>query len=112
MQNRVILVIDDDPNIRMLLERAIQRMGAQVFSAANVSDGLRLFREQKPDLVLLDIVLPDATGWEALEHIRKISRTPIIMVTSLTRDNEVVRGLSMGADDYIKIGRASCRERV
>ena len=96
-----VLVIDDSASERALLMDRLQRAGYEPFAAENGRDGLRMLFELRPDIVLLDIVMPEPDGWTTLERIRQISDVPVIMVTSLDADIDRVRGLRGGADDYV-----------
>ncbi len=96
-----IMVVDDDPLIRQLLGYQLGGAGYQVCVAQNGREALeRLFLEH-PDLVLLDVVMPDMSGWDVCNQIRSCSSIPIIMLTAKSADNDVVTGLRVGADDYI-----------
>ena len=101
MHNKKILVIDDDAQLRRLTEYPLTRAGADVAVAKNGKEGLRQFYEQKPDLVILDVMMPEMDGWETCKNIRQLSDVPIIMVTARGNDEDVIKGLELGADDYI-----------
>lgn len=101
MKNKKILVIDDDPQLRRLTEYPLTRAGADVTLAKNGKDGLRQFYEKQPDLVILDVMMPEMDGWETCKNIRQLSDVPIIMVTARGNDEDVIKGLELGADDYI-----------
>lgn len=101
MQDKTILVIDDDIHMCFLLEKAFERVGARVHSATDPGEGLRKLQAINPDLVILDIVIPDASGWEICRQIRELSAVPIVIVTVLHRDQEVIRGLEAGADAFM-----------
>jgi two-component system KDP operon response regulator KdpE len=75
--------------------------GARVLTAPSAEDGLRQFDARQPDLVLLDIMLPETDGWQVCEWMRQRSEVPIIMLTALGQDQYIVRGLDSGADDYV-----------
>jgi len=96
-----ILAIDDDPFLLELIEKGLSKEGYQVITAATGPEGLRLLAEQKPHLVLLDIMLPRMDGWQVCSQIRKDSTVPIIMLTARGTQSDVIRGLQMGADDYL-----------
>lgn len=97
-----ILIIEDDATIRMTMEFALKRAGYQVICAADGLQGLEIARLNNPDLILLDIMLPNMDGREVTRAIRHYDReTPIIMVTALGSDDDKVAGLDAGADDYI-----------
>jgi DNA-binding response OmpR family regulator len=96
-----ILVIEDDNELASFISWQLQHQGYQVEVARRAVDGLARVREWAPDLVLLDIMMPEMDGWEACERIRQVSSVPIIMTTALGTEKDVVRGLEMGADDYL-----------
>jgi two-component system KDP operon response regulator KdpE len=97
-----VLIIDDDATFRNLVEQVLTQKGYQVLKASSGREGLRLMFDQRPDLVLLDVVIPGIDGWQVCSRIREISDTPIIMITGKHKSEEdIVRGLDYGADDYI-----------
>jgi two-component system phosphate regulon response regulator PhoB len=99
-----ILVVEDEPITQALLAASLERAGHQVLRAASVAEAQAVIRETLPDLVLLDWVLPDATGVTLARQLRADQRTrdiPIIMLTSRSEDTEKVMGLEAGADDYV-----------
>ena len=96
-----ILVIDDDPFLLQLIKTGLETSGYQVVTAAAGKEGLKSVDETKPHLVILDIMLPDMSGWEVCHQIRKFSVVPIIMLTALGSQADIVRGLQAGADDYL-----------
>ena len=101
MQGKKILVIDDDANLCQVVEVALVAAGAIVFIASNGKKGLQLFFAHRPDLVILDIRMPVMDGWETCRQIRLLSDIPIIMLTTMDADDDIVRGLDYGADDFI-----------
>ncbi|MCB0212854.1 MAG: response regulator transcription factor [Anaerolineae bacterium] len=101
MQGRKILVIDDDPSTTQLLKSAFAKAGGAVITANNGQEGLQQFYTHRPDLIILDVKMPDMDGWETCRIIRKLSNVPIIMLTIRDNDEEIIRGLDSGADDYI-----------
>jgi DNA-binding response OmpR family regulator len=109
-----VLVIDDDPDIRGLLRELLERAGYDVSEAANGRLGLRSLYAEQPDLVLLDVAMPELDGWETLERIRDLSEVPVLMLTARTAELEKVRGLKAGADDYVAkpFGRQELLARV
>jgi len=96
-----VLVIEDDRNIADLLRLYLEQDGFEVILAADGGKGVAAFEEARPDLVLLDIMLPVMDGWAVCREIRSASRTPIIMLTARGETLDKVSGLEMGADDYI-----------
>jgi two-component system KDP operon response regulator KdpE len=96
-----ILVVDDDPFLLQLIETGLEKSGYQVITASDGEESLRLLDETKPHLILLDVMLPDMSGWEICQHIRRFSTIPIVMLTALGSQADIVRGLEAGADDYL-----------
>ena len=96
-----VLVVDDAEKIRAAVCRLLQAAGHEVLEAENGRDALRVLYAAKPDLVLLDVSMPDMDGWTALERIRELTSVPVLMVTARDAPRERVRGLRSGADDYI-----------
>lgn len=101
INGKKILVIDDDVFVREIVSETMQQEGAVVFTAENGQEGLRQFYATQPDLVLLDVMMPHMTGWEIGRQIRQLSNVPIIMLTSLSKEEDIVRGLDYGAVDYV-----------
>ena len=99
---RKILVVDDDPALVRLVDQVLTHEGYLVLKAGNGQEALRLLFVEKPDLVLLDVVMPGIDGWQTCSRIRDVSDIPIILITG-QRNNEddIVRGLDAGADDYL-----------
>lgn len=96
-----ILVIEDEDDIALALKVLLHRQGHATTHASDGSSGLRAAHEVHPDLVLLDIGLPDLDGWSVLSRLRDISDVPVLMLTAAGRDEDKVRGLRGGADDYL-----------
>jgi two-component system KDP operon response regulator KdpE len=96
-----ILVIDDEETTVQLIAILLERRGYEVVKAYKAEDGLRRAYRNQPDLVLLDIMMPDMDGWEVCKRLREMSDVPIIFLTARGETRDVVRGLEMGADDYI-----------
>ena len=97
-----ILVVDDDPAFVRLVEQVLTQKGYEVLNATSGEEGLRLLFTQRPDIVLLDVVMPRMDGWQTCSRIRDISDIPIIMLTGQKKTEEdVVRGLDYGADEYL-----------
>lgn len=99
--NAKILIVDDEPRYLRLMEANLASEGYQVVKAAEGLEAVNLVIEQKPDLVLLDVMMPVLDGFGACERIREFSNVPIIMVTARGSEADRVRGLDLGADDYI-----------
>ena len=98
---RTVLVVEDDRNIADLLRLYLEKEGYEVRLAYDGLKALEKFRETKPDLVLLDVMLPGMDGWGVCRSIRQDSKTPIIMLTAKSETEDKVSGLRQGADDYI-----------
>src|SRR5215210_1748021 len=96
-----VLVVEDDADLRDLLRELLQRRGYEVSVAPDGREALRALFEWRPDLVVLDLVLPRLDGWGALERIRDASDVPVLILTARTAEVEKVRGLRAGADDYL-----------
>jgi two-component system KDP operon response regulator KdpE len=96
-----ILVVEDEPEFAALVELWITRAGYRVATARTGPDALRRFYDDRPDLVILDVALPGLDGWQLIERIREFSRVPILMVTARGSEADRIRGLKLGADDYI-----------
>ena len=101
MQKEKILVVDDDKNICDLLRMYLEKEGYAVAMAHNGIDAVNAFNASNPDLILLDIMLPQLDGWQVCREIRKVSEAPIIMLTAKDEVFDKVLGLELGADDYI-----------
>ena len=98
---RIVLVIEDDDSIREIVTRVLEDEGFTVVSAVNGLRGLEKFLKTTPDLVLLDVKMPEMDGWETLQNIRKVSETPVVMLTVFGSTDDIIKGLEMGADDYL-----------
>jgi DNA-binding response OmpR family regulator len=96
----VVLMVDDDPQLRVMLGYALRQEGFQVDEASTGEDALEMLRQQQPDIILLDVLMPGLGGVETCRRIREQSTVPIIMLTALGRDEDIVSGLEAGADDY------------
>ena len=101
LQDKRILIVEDDNNLRYLLEKVITREGAEALSAADGNEGVRRFFEHRPDLVILDIMMPGQDGWQVYKQIRRMADTPVIFLTALGKENDIVKGLDLGAIDYV-----------
>lgn len=96
-----VLIIEDDPNIAELIRLYLEKDSFEVDMAADGKAGVEAFHNKKPDIVLLDIMLPEMDGWSVCREIRKTDKTPIIMLTAKDETVDKVTGLELGADDYI-----------
>ncbi|MGH2787693.1 MAG: response regulator transcription factor [Actinomycetota bacterium] len=96
-----VLLIEDEESIHEPLAAALEREGFAPEVATTVAEGLEKFRSRPPDLVLLDVMLPDGDGRDVLREIRRTSRTPVVMLTARGEEMDRVLGLELGADDYV-----------
>ena len=101
MPNAIILIIDDEQNVLNLLEAYLRREGYSVNTASDGASGLQSARAYQPDLIILDIMLPNLDGFEVLTRLRRESNVYIMMLTAKTEELDRVIGLSVGADDYV-----------
>jgi DNA-binding response OmpR family regulator len=109
-----ILVVEDAEDVRELLHRVLERAGFDVATAVDGHDALRQFHRMRPDVVILDVGLPNLDGWQVLERIRIMSDTPVLMLMALGTERDKIRGLDGGADGYLvkPFGRAELVARV
>src|SRR4051812_49698798 len=98
---RTILVVDDEPTLREALVDALETDGFRAVAAADGREALSLFRSERPDLILLDLMLPELSGIEVCRIIRAESGVPIVMLTAKDSELDKVVGLELGADDYV-----------
>ena len=96
-----ILIVEDEANIRELLRLYLEREGYTVIEAENGVEGIKKWKSEKPDMLLLDVMMPVMDGWAVCKEIRAESDVPIIMLTAKGETADRVSGLEMGADDYI-----------
>jgi DNA-binding response OmpR family regulator len=100
-RNRVILVVDDEERMARFVHLNLEHDGFRVVEAYRGLQAIQALRDSLPDLVLLDIMLPDMDGFEVLKMIREVSSIPVIMLTAKGEEDDRVRGLELGADDYV-----------
>jgi DNA-binding response OmpR family regulator len=98
---RTILVVDDEPTLRETLAEQLEADGFRVITAADGREALALFREHRPELVILDLMLPELSGVEVCRILRQESGVPILMLTAKSSEIDKVLGLELGADDYV-----------
>lgn len=101
IHNNTILIVDDDDAVRALASTALEQDGFQVIMASRGHDGLELFHSRQPDLVILDLMLPDIDGYDICFAIRKESQVPIIILSAKDEEVDKVVGFRMGVDDYV-----------
>ena len=97
----MVVLVEDDPRIRSGIVRTLTDRGYETRATGNGLEGLTLIVDEKPDVVLLDLGLPDISGLDLLRMLRAVSEVPVIVVTARDDDDEIVRTLDLGADDYI-----------
>ena len=97
----LILVVDDDPAIRAGLAAELEVTGHEIVTAADGNEGALRFRERTPDLVVTDLAMPEADGFELIEVVRAAGQTPIIVISVRGGDSDKIRALDLGADDYV-----------
>ena len=97
-----VLVAEDEPHIRNLIKDYLQNDGMEVVEASNGEQAVQLFmKEASIDLVILDVMMPKKNGWEVCEEIRMISEVPVLFLTALSESQDELKGLNLGADDYV-----------
>jgi len=96
-----LLVVDDEEDLQQLLRTMLERRGYELLTASGGLQAIRLVYHERPDLILLDVMMPGMDGWETLKRIREMSTVPVIMLTALGEVAHIVQGLQTGADDYI-----------
>jgi DNA-binding response OmpR family regulator len=101
MANPLILIVDDEKNIADLAKMYLTKEGYDIITAEDGNEGLRMFRERKPTLIVLDLMLPGVDGLEVCRQVRRESTVPIVMLTARSDDIDRIVGLELGADDYL-----------
>jgi DNA-binding response OmpR family regulator len=96
-----VLLIEDDKDIALGVRTVLTRNGFAVTTVGDGREGLRVFHGERPDIVILDVGLPEMDGWTVLERIRELSEVPVLMLTAHGQESDKVRGLRTGADDYV-----------
>ncbi len=99
--SQTILVVDDEPKLLDLVRTILEKESYNIIEARNGQEAIEKVRQELPDLVLLDVMMPQMDGYEALAEIRRASNTPVIMLTVQATESDKVRGLELGADDYV-----------
>ncbi len=97
-----VLIVDDEASIRRILAFRLQQKGYQILTAVNGVEALELFNQTLPDLVIIDLMLPEMCGFELTEQIRKKSYVPLIILSASTDEASIIKGLELGADDFVK----------
>jgi two-component system KDP operon response regulator KdpE len=96
-----ILAIDDDILVLRLIQQSMERLGYEVVTASNGTTGIELLHEKHPHLIILDLMMPHIDGWETCRSIRGFSKIPIIILSARGSQQDILKGLKMGADDYL-----------
>lgn len=98
---QTVMVVDDDPHIREIVNYSLEKAGFHVALAENGKQALSVFDDKRPDLVVLDILMPEMDGTEVIKHLREKSAVPVIFLTSVDEEVDRILGLEMGGDDYM-----------
>lgn len=96
-----LLIVDDEPTILETVDLRMRREGHTTFMADSAEEGMRLYKRVRPDLILLDIMLPQRSGYDLCRAVRKDGTTPIIFLSARAAENDRIRGFEMGGDDYV-----------
>jgi len=99
-----ILIVDDEPNIVMTLEYAFRKQGFEVFIARDGSEALEILNKEVPDVIMLDIMMPNVDGYETLKRIKdnqKLEKTKVVFLTAKNKASDIEKGLKLGADKYL-----------
>lgn len=101
MHRPSVLVVDDEDATRVKVAGRLEKAGFNVVEASDGLEGLKRFYRDRPALVVLDVAMPEMNGWQVLQRIREISTVPVLMLTAVMQERDMIRGLDEGADDYI-----------
>jgi DNA-binding response OmpR family regulator len=101
MMDQKVLIIDDDADLLQLASLVFKKAGAQVITAHDGLDGLSKFFMHHPNLIILDVMMPGSNGFDVCQRIRQVSDEPLIMLTALNQEQDMLKGLAMGADDFL-----------
>ncbi|HOD45244.1 MAG TPA: response regulator, partial [Anaerolineaceae bacterium] len=99
--SRKILVVDDTRNVQVLLSDFLSSQDYDVITASDGREALEMVQTHSPDLVLLDIMMPNMDGYQFISHLRRESSIPVIMITARQQEADIIHGFDLGADDYI-----------
>lgn len=113
-EQRTILLVEDEAGLRNAVGLYLEMEGYRVVTAVNGEEGLTKARQDLPDVILLDVMLPGIDGFETLRRLRRFSAAPVLMITAKGDENDVVKGLRLGADDYVRkpFGLAELASRI
>jgi DNA-binding response OmpR family regulator len=101
MMARTVLLVDDDESLRQVISQYLTQEGYRVVAAGSGAEALRLFYSERPEAVLLDLMMPGMDGWEVCARLRELSDAPILLVTARTSQEDKLRGFRLGIDDYL-----------
>lgn len=101
LRDKLFLVVDDEQRITTMLRMNLEAEGIRVLTAGTGREALDVIREEMPDLVILDVMMPNMDGYETLRRLRTASTVPVIMLTAMNNEADRIRGLELGADDYV-----------
>ena len=113
--NKIVMVVEDDPFLAQLLSNRLGREGLTVVRAGDGEEALNLLKGAKPDLILLDLILPKRSGFEVMEEIQKnslLSKVPIVIISNLGQDDDIARGKQLGAIEYYVKAKISIEDLV
>lgn len=96
-----LLAVDDDPTLLRFLSQYLEREGFEVVTVENGPEALKIFYQERPDLLILDIMMPGMDGWELSARIRELADTPIILLTAKSTESDKLRGFRLGVDDFV-----------
>ncbi|MDP6455529.1 MAG: response regulator [SAR202 cluster bacterium] len=96
-----VLIIEDDPSISEIVSRVLDKEGFTTHAAFDGAQGLDAYYLTQPDIIILDVKMPVMDGWETLSRLRRVSETPVIMLTVYSAKQDIIKGLELGADDYL-----------
>ena len=96
-----VLVVEDEPDTVLLLKNILRMAGYDVLSASNGQEALKKYKDHIPDIILLDLMMPEMDGWETLRYLREMSDVPVIIISALGAKEDIVRALKTGVDDYL-----------
>jgi DNA-binding response OmpR family regulator len=96
-----VLIVDDDQTLLRFLKKYLERENFDIYTADQGKKALQVFYQERPDIVVLDVMMPGMDGWEVCARLRELADTPIIMLTAKTSESEKLRGFRLGADDYV-----------
>jgi two-component system, OmpR family, KDP operon response regulator KdpE len=113
-EQRTILMVEDEAGLRNAVRLYLEMEGYRVVTAVDGEEGLTKTREDLPDVILLDVMLPGIDGFETLRRLRRFSSAPVLIITAKGDENDVVKGLRLGADDYVRkpFGQAELASRI